>query len=179
MKIRTPENVSTIKEKYSEGCRKFSEDRQQNYETHKTPQDPETLEEWVEREKPRLIENLGLGKIHKIYSLPEAIADFLSFDYWVLQTSPFKLLSSDRPCIFVGPLDSKDCIIALPLSPSHTFFAFKPDSKAKKCMLLREPKKIVYALNRAVVRQAKHRTYAENKSDVCDKFLLKHLSLFS
>ena len=178
LKVRTPENISRFKHAYPISYRKFLNDQQKEYEKHKAPHDPDKLIELYEQKSPGLIENIGVGQIPKIYSNPQAITDFLSFDTWVFQTETHKLLSSDRPLVFIGKLDSLDCIIALPLSPSCAFFATKPNSRAEKHIHSMAPKKIVYLLNRAVVKQAKNRVYAESIDDVCDKFLKKHLSLF-
>jgi len=179
LKVRTPENISRIKQTISVGYRNFLNDRQKDYEKHKAPNAPDALIDLYELNSPGLIENIGVGQIPKIYSDQRAITDFLSFDYHVLHTGHFKLLSSDRPLLFIGRPDSPDCIIALPLSPSHAFFATKPNSNAQKHLHSMKPKKIVYLLNRAVARQAKKRVYTENGDHVCDKFLKKHLRIFA
>ena len=95
--------------------------------------DPETAVRWIDVNRPGLIDSFGVGQLPKIASNPKAIQDVLSFSWHIVnfERSSKPLLSSDRPCVYTEGLDNPNCIIAVPLSPCHAFFAFRPKSRVQ------------------------------------------------
>jgi Protein of unknown function (DUF4238) len=103
--------------------------------------------------------------------------DVLSFSWNIVnfERSSKLLLSSDRPCVYTEGLDKPDCIIALPLSPRHAFFAFRPNSRAQRRLMNIPISKLAAKLNDNVVRQAVTRAYCEPPGDAPDVFFLRRL----
>ena len=117
----------------------------------------------------------------KIASNNRVIQDVLSFSWHIVifELSSKPLLTSDRPCVYTEGLDKPDCVIALPLSPRHAFFAFRPDSHAQHALMKTPASLLAAGLNESVVGQAVTRAYSQNKGDAPDEFFRRCLSLSS
>ncbi len=178
MRVRTPDNVAKIKAAGSEYLVRNLDAGQSDYEKARSSDDPERFVDWVELKYPGLIENIGVGQIPKISSSPRVMSNFAAFDWYVvdIEKSSKALLSSDRPCVFTSGLDKPDCIVALPLSPRHAFFAFRSGSKAQERLMAASVNELVRSLNDSVVAQARERVYAKSSEDAPDSFLIKRLS---
>jgi Protein of unknown function (DUF4238) len=178
MKIRTPENVRRIRFEAAEALMREIEAAQTKYENLRTESDPATAVEWVEVNRPGLIESFGVGQLPKLASNPRAMQDVLAFSWHVVdfERSRKPILSSDRPCVYTEGLDHPNCVIALPLSPRHAFFAFRPNSRAQRALIKAPVSKLAARLNESVVGQAVTRTYCQWQSDAPDNFFLRCLS---
>lgn len=179
MRVRTPENINKIKEHSTNWFSKKLDTDNSDYLALKQDKDPADFKDWVELNRPGLIKNIGVGQIPKIVSNPKVLADILAMDWFDLDVSSASrpLLTSDCPCVFTTGLQHKDCVIALPLTPKHAFFAFYNGSKAYHSLMRAHPSEIVKALNYNVVTQANERVYCQQEYDAPDNFFQKNLKL--
>ncbi len=178
MKIRNPETVTRIKTTLRDQFSDYLEGKSSPDSTSLNGEVPESLKDWVEINHPALIENIGVKQLPKIISNSNVLSDILSMDWFLMDAfhASNRILTSDRPCLFTTGLNDPNCVIVLPLTPRHIFFAFKPDSKAKRLLLASAPSDIVKRVNREVVSQAAERAYCCAEHDAPDGFFQKYLS---
>lgn len=176
MRIRTPENVTKIKDHAREYLTQQLELDQTKYALLKREKDPDRFIDWVSLAKPNLLEDVGVSQIPNIASRKNVLNDLLKMNWYAVhfKCAP-RLLASDRPCVFTAGLGNPDCVITLPLSPECAFFAFYPESCARTALMRASPKRLASAVNRSVVGQAKVRAYSQNEFDVPDRFYKNHL----
>jgi Protein of unknown function (DUF4238) len=118
-----------------------------------------------------------MGQLPTMASNPKAIKDILSFSWHIVnfENSSKPLLTSDRPCIYTEGLHKPDCVIALPLSPRHAFFAFRSKSRAQIALMNAPTSKLAAKLNETVVGQAVTSVYCQSPGDAPDVFFLRRL----
>ena len=178
MKVRIPESVDLIRHRSMEILNRELDRDPGEYERLKNASDPDTASEWLKINRPGLIESIGIGQLPKIASNEKAIQDVLSFSWHLvdLGSATKPLLCSDRPCVYTEGLDKPNCTIALPLSPRHAFFAFRPNSNAEHSLKEVPISRLARAINESVVGQAKKRVFARCPTDAPDNFILRTLS---
>lgn len=181
MKARTPESVKKIRTEGEKALVREMESAQPDYEQLKQDSDPATAVDWLRVNHPGLFESVGVGQLPKIASNPKAMRDVLSFDWHIVdfESSSRSLLTSDRPCVYTEGLDKPNCVIALPISPRHAFFAFRSNSKAERVLMKIPTSRLAAELNESVVGQAVTRAYCQRISDAPVEFFRRHLSLSS
>lgn len=178
MRVRTPENVARIRSALEGGLLREMELAQHDYQKLRDDSDPLTAVDWLQVMRPGLLESLGVCQLPKISSDPEVMQEIASFEWHVLNLggSSRPLLTSDRPCVYTTGIDHRDCVIALPLSPTYASFAFRPDSKAKRALMKTPISRVAGALNRSVVTQAYSRAYSRRVLDGPDSFFQRYLA---
>ena len=181
MRVRTPENVDKIRTEAQKALVREIQSAQLDYAKLKQDTDPRTAVDWLRVNRPGLIESFGVGQLPKIASSPKVMQEVLSFDWHIVdfETSSKPLLTSDRPCVYTEGLDKPNCVIALPLSPRHAFFAFRPNSNAQRVLMKTPISRLAAGLNESVVGQAVTRAFCQSIGDAPDEFFLRHLSLSS
>jgi hypothetical protein len=177
MRIRAPENVEMLKIEGSKAVVREIESAQAKYAVLKLDIDPETAVGWMEINHPGLIESFGVMQLPKVVSNPKLMQDVLAFSWHTVhfEWSSKLLLTSDRPCVYTEGLDEPDCVIALPLSPRHAFFAFRPNSRAQRSLMNTPISKLAARLNQEVIGQAATRAYCVGPGDAPDQFFLRYL----
>jgi uncharacterized protein DUF4238 len=120
--------------------------------------DESTLPEWVDANVEGLDEIVTMGRV-----LPQLINDqtagtiIVNMRWQVvhLRSSAVDLLTSDRPVIRLHGLNSRNCVIAMPLAPQTLFVASHVDLQFRK----HPPKKIARLTNVTMVQGAYQRVY--------------------
>jgi hypothetical protein len=178
MKVRTPETVEKIRIEGSKALVREMESAQVEYEKLRGEADPPTAVAWVQVNRPGLMESIGVRQLPKIASYAKAMQDVLSFSWHIVSfgNSTKSLLTSDRPCVYTGGLDEPDCIIALPLTPSFAFFAFRRNSRAQFDLMTTPVSRLAARLNHTTVSQAVARAYCQGAGDAPDLFFLRRLA---
>jgi hypothetical protein len=121
---------------------------------------------------------IGLREIPELACGSEVSRDLRRMSWYCVDfaASRVPLLISDRPCVYTAGLhDRENCVIALPLSPGHAFYAFYPESAAQRWLMRQPITALARATNESVVRQAKIRAYCRTGSDAPDRFFRKRL----
>lgn len=177
LRVRNPDTIKKIRAESTEGFLEDLEAGQAEYEARKRDIDPPTFREWVELNRPGLIENIGVGQIPKIISMPMVLSDILKMSWYTVdfKASSKPLLTSDRPLVKWRGLGHPDCIIALPLSPRYGFFAFRDSSRVRDKLMRTPPNKLASALNANVVGQAIKYAYCSSDTDAPDSFFRNRL----
>lgn len=177
MRLRTPENIARLKEVGGDHVKQELGKGQGEYEALKEEGDPETFLEWIESKAPGLTQNFSLASVPRV--LAGEVAGKINKMAWYsphFGNGRHRLLCSDRPCVFTAGIDDPDCVIALPLSPTHAFLAFYPGSRAEAALIQHGASVIGAALNKNVVTQAKERAFCHGKHDAPKSFFEKYLS---
>lgn len=177
MRMRTPDNVAKLQTTWERGIAAEMADVQTEFEELKKEGDSDTPLEWLSVNRPGYVESLAIGQLPQIASDPTARQAIASFIWMTVNfdASTKPLLTSDRPCVWTFGLDDPHCIIALPLSPRHAFFAFPSDGVRQKIME-RPTSSLAADLNDSVVRQANSRAYCQTRHDAPDTFFQTRLS---
>ena len=178
LRARSPENVQKMRGEGEKALVAEMHSAQTDYERLRQNTDPTLAVDWLRVNRPGLIESVGVGQLPKIYSNPRSMQDVLSFDWHIVDfaKSSKPLLSSDRPCVYTDGLDKPDCVIALPMSPRHAFFAFRPNSNAQRLLISLSVSKLAAELNKSVVGQAADRAFGREAGDAPDAFFHRYLS---
>jgi len=179
MKVRTPENVERIRNEGEKVLTREMEGAQREYKQLKQDSDPDTAIDWLRVNRPGLIESIGVGQLSKIISNKKAMRDVLSFDWHIVdfKRSSKSLLTSDRPCVYTQGLANPNCVIALPLSPRHAFFACRSNSTSERVLMKMPISRLAARLNESVVGQAITRAYSKRESDAPNAFFQRWLSV--
>ena len=177
MRLRTPENIELVRNTGAEHFKLELGRGQPEYEALKEANEPETLVEWAERNTPGLLENFSLTSVPRVVAGDVARKiNKMAWHSLNFGGSRHRLLCSDRPCVFTTGIDDPDCVVALPLSPNHTFLSFYARSKAEKALKQYGPNVIGAALNKNVVTQAKERAFCLSQHDAPKTFYQKYLA---
>lgn len=156
LRLRAPHMVNQLKTESRVELRRSLREDHRKYEHLATEAgDPETMEEWTERQFPGLIENFGLSFFHKLLNDEKIGSQLLRLKWWVFDLSkcPHRLLLGDRPCLFFGGIEHPNVAVALPIAPDMAFIATRGDILAKG-LPETPPRKIVEQLNDMTVKEA-------------------------
>lgn len=175
-RLRTPETVDWIKAEWRKQALEDLTGPDGEYEAVKSDEDPGTLFEWVGDHHPGYIESLAVAQIPQIAKSHKAIKDILSFRWCVIgrKGKGRALLNSDRPLVWTS-LASDQCILALPLSPTHLFLAFQKHSPMERFVSSQSPRSLVEETNRMVVSNADEFVFSQTPGDVSPRFLRNNL----
>lgn len=117
--------------------------------------------------------SIARNQIPKIITKENAIKDLRSLT-WVFSkiNTSLELITCDNPLIFKpNNLSHPDCVIILPMSPTHFFLATKIDNISR---LAREPRKMVMNINTEIIMNADKRIYTKSRTSIKDNFVIKH-----
>ena len=137
MVMRTPESIAKIKSKGKHAIITEMSSAQNEYSSLKDKSDPDTPIDWLQIDRPGLIENFGLMQIPKIGLNEYAMRNVLSFSWQTVEfnNSSKPILSSDRPCVVInGPQQGelRNCTSSIASSRILCLSAeFKRRAKAK------------------------------------------------
>lgn len=126
MMLRNPESTKSLKQTAAAVWKASGPQTQEQYEKHKGPADPPTLEAWLAAEDPAADQILGV-KLFNGLALNDNIAAFIRSMNWTVLTftnTPQKLITSDRAIFSSNGLKKENGQIILPLGPDHLFCAF-------------------------------------------------------
>lgn len=159
---RSPEMVAKLRLEGSEALFRALEENPEEYDAIRGNSVHASLQEWVDANAKGLDEIVTLGRV-----LPQLINDaragqiIVNMLWQVLHLDGAKvdLLTSDRPAIRFQGLNSKTCMIAIPLSPHRLFVASNYDRGFKGL----SPTKIVKAANNSMVLSARLRIYGSSE----------------
>ncbi|MFK8013461.1 MAG: DUF4238 domain-containing protein [Marinicellaceae bacterium] len=136
----------------------------EEYDEISSVNDPDKLEQFVEKEYPGLIENFGLYTLKDLINNSKIGTKILNFKWFYLEfkNTPIEIILSDNPCILINGIDDENCVLALPISPNSVFFATK-SLQNKKRILKSNNRNLIKRLNQSSINQAKNRVYATTK----------------
>lgn len=128
--VRNPESVTALKRAALEMWTAPDPKSQADYEARKGPDDPATLDEWLQSDSGIGGPRLGQTLLHSLIT-NKNVAGQLRQMSWQIVTIPPEhppLVTSDRPLFSSNGLKKKNGQILLPIGPRHCFCAFNdPD----------------------------------------------------
>jgi hypothetical protein len=176
LRIRQPDMVGKLKTESADHLRQTLASQPEQYEALAQENEMPTLEEWVEKNFPGLIENFGLSFFHELVDNRDVGTKILHLRWWLWDFSRARheLLLADNPCIFGGAIGAPELIVALPVSPTKAFLATRGDRTAA---MLRgqDPKMLAMRLNESSVLQTRARIYARTLTP--ERFVKNRLNM--
>ncbi len=176
MLYRHPDGVETIKthmaEMWREGTDALETDFAKMQATRGLP--ITTLAEETAKRDPGAAGKSAANMIADIIGNSRAVPDIAAMPWMCVDVrqSKFSLLTSDRPLVMSAGLADPLCYLALPLSP-HQLFVASHDDRYAKTLPGAAHSRIVKAMNRDVVRQA--REFVWGTDDAQLEFVRKHI----
>jgi hypothetical protein len=146
------------------------------YQSLRKDTDPPNAYEWVQKEHPRFLENIGKLFLTRMIN-HQKIGDHIINMCWAridLSASAVSLLTGDRPFIATHGLADARCILAFPLSPRFLFIATNNPQLVQQ-VLDRGFTHIAKAANANTVGQAIKHVYGSSGSHL--EFVEKRLRL--
>lgn len=160
--VRTPDKIKQIQILGEQLVSAHLETNPQQYEALRAAGDPATLTEWTKANRPGLLEKIGMAHIPDVIHDEQARKDLLRMRWAVcdFKDASVDLIISDRPLYLVPRLDSAECLIYLPLSPTCGFFASPALHKLEAVPATALAKRC----NEVMVAQAAKHVYARSDS---------------
>lgn len=157
--LRSPEAVAGLRAKGRASVLHALEKNPEEYLAAKGDSPHQSLIEWVDANAPGLDEIVTMGRV-----LPKLVNDegigtvIINMNWQVLHLDNSKrdLLTSDRPVTRFEGLDSRECLIAVPIHPRKLFVASHYDRVFRRF----DQTGIVTAMNTSTVQLAHKRVYA-------------------
>lgn len=174
LRLRNPELISDLREEATAELKRQLNLAPEEYKELAADDDPETLSEWVEDNDTGLVDNFGMLMLPGLINNPEIHENITAMNWWTVdfRYSTVNLLTSDRPCLFTSGIRSENCVIALPLTPTLSFFACRNNSMKNKLMK-QGISSLAKRQNESIVGQAVKYVYSTDKSHF--KFIMRQL----
>jgi len=124
LRFREEENVIDASGFFNTELHEWLVSKQNYYESMKSPEDPPTYLQFCEQHFPG-IKNVGKKALVAWLCGNEDMKHISKMVWWIENVSgqSYKLLTSNRPCIYTRGYGDPQCVICLPLSPIKVFFA--------------------------------------------------------
>ena len=166
---RDPETIQYMRD---EGVRTLTHQismHPEYYDRVKEFGDPNTLQDWMESNFPRFVQNFGISHLRELVNLPWVHKRILEMNWWVLELKETKkkFLISDRPLVLNprAALTDPNCLIVLPLAPKIVFFATS-DSDIKQELQELDHEILVEKVNDWEVGQAVFKVWGNNSDQI-------------
>lgn len=173
--LRVPVMMECMRVRGREIIEQGLEERPDEFLEIRGDAEEETLREWVDKYNPSVIDDLAVMTLPALVQSKLLNGVFLQ-SIWItreFKKSPYNLLISDNPLIYVGTFESK-FIVGLPITPTRAFFAFNGRDVWEK-ILTRGDRGLVRDMNYSTVSQAERYVYATDlrQSAFVSKYLRK------
>jgi hypothetical protein len=167
--LRNPEEISKFKERFGADLMTPDAELQARYENQKSPDDPPTLEEWLQQSDPTYSERSAIVAMTRLVENQNVLRLIRGMEWRVIDTSGFtrRLMTSDRPIAMTNGLGRYDGHCALPLSPTKLFLACTYVDFANGVCSTRTGK-LIRSMNDAVIGQAKKYVYSLDRSSLAE-----------
>lgn len=154
--IRVPERVHRVRREVPEQLRAYLDGPDPDFDRLRGDHPAQNLREFSEMELPHVMVDAGVRLLPQIIEGGKAVSDIaaLSWGLRSFQDTTHTLLTSDAPLLLLAPLRADNCLIVLPLSPRHVFFAARrPDivGRLKRAV----PSDLVRRTNETIVTSAR------------------------
>lgn len=174
--LRTPLMVEEIRERGRKVLTKGLSEEPEEYLGIRGDTPEETLYEWVVKNMPHVLEDLGVMSLSELVQ-SKLLNGAVLKSTWAVRTfndPRFDLLIGDNPLIYVGTFDTS-FLLALPISPIHIFLAFN-NPQTLDNLASRDEKNLIREANISSVSQANRYVYATNEKQrsFIDKYLRRN-----
>jgi len=163
---RMPEDLAALTEILEGDWKRDLPLLKQKYAANRKPDDPETIEEFIEKKDPehmaRWVMNVAPELMHH-----EGIGQALNGMRWSVVTTPDDappFLSSDRPLHMSKTFSEPGCYLILPIGP-HRLFVATNTEEVERNFKSKPSKELVQEVNAGVVKQAVKFVYGIDDSE--------------
>jgi len=173
-RLRVPEIVNDLKKTATEELRRSLTEDHEEYLAVKGDVDAPTLLAWTEQKFVGLTDNIGMMILPDIITDPKHTEIIADMHWWIEDVSGanVQLLTSDRPLWVSTGLMKPNCLLALPLSPTHIFFASR--NRDLQAALHREgANRLARRCNESLATQAARFVYGKAEAAFIDRRLGK------
>jgi hypothetical protein len=172
---RMPEDVDALGKILDDDWERDLPKVRQTYADKRKPDDPPTLEEFIEQKDP---DHMARWKMNALPALMnhEKIGQSLNDMRWFVVTMAADappLLSSDRPLFISGAFGAADCYLTLPIAKDRLFVATCSEEMERK-FKSQPQSELIRSTNMQVAKQAAKYVYGSDKSEL--EFVDKHIS---
>lgn len=170
MLMRHPEDLATFRRMLADDWTNLNDEMREAYLRERTPDQPETAEEWWEQNRAGYMEKATQRVLRTLmdHSNIGATINAMAWSTAKMEASRFPLLTSDRPVLLGGKLNDPDAFIMMPISPTRLFIAVRRDETL--ALIRRWPvDELATEVNREVVGRAERFVFASNRSQ--DRFI--------
>jgi hypothetical protein len=173
--FRAPEDLSALKEAHRLVWNRPNPEIQAKYLKQKRALDPDTIEEFAERDDPHTVEKQSLEVFMAVIDNPRIglVLNNMTWDVIDVSNTSFELLTSDRPLIRSNGLRPPQGHYALPISPTSIFLATHGNEMRTRALAM-SPKQLARNSNRNVVGKAVR--FVLGSSDQQHAFIEKHFA---
>jgi hypothetical protein len=140
------------------------EDFAAEYEKRRLPFDPETLEEYVRQNSPRMADVAIVQHLADIIQSEDVSNRVMSMQWHMGRIAGLHhlLLTSDRPLVMTNGIARPDSHIVMPLSPEHILIMTNTTEEADKIKTLSNKGHLAMLLNDRMARQARKFVYGRD-----------------
>jgi hypothetical protein len=123
------------------------------------------LVEWVEKNYPTLLKNVGHELLAKFIVEPKFVDRVVHMHWTVLERSSTTayFVTSDRPLVLLGGLKTQDLGFALAISTNQVFLATSNPNSVRHLLNLTS-NRFIYQMNTSTIQQAKSMAFTADKS---------------
>lgn len=175
LQLRTPADVSGIKQRTLQDWGVSIPKVQETYESMRRLGDPATFEEFMTSKDPLLVDRVGMKILTVLIDAPK-MGEFINNMVWdvvKLDASRIDLLTSDRAVEQVLGLGDPRAFLTIPIGPKRLFIAARQQSTIKAISRASHTD-LVRKRNRATVCYAREFVWATDRSQAA--FISKHLA---
>lgn len=100
-------------------------ERRHNEQRDELPPGVPIIKDFAHRYAPALIENIGMTLLPQLICDSKFTREIFGMLWWIVDFDKvrFRLLTSDRPLWWSGPLTDEACMLAMPITPTKLFMA--------------------------------------------------------
>jgi len=166
---RTPE---AINERGVQMLRTKLDEDPESYIGLKGDDDPPTLSEWADKNRPDLMRDSVLRMLVEIIFETDAVRKVADMEWWTRRPGSRQVLIGDRPLLSSTGQEDAPCafnaddphhLIVLPISPTTVFFA-SHDKRIRSRLRSASHSSIAMRINNETLRAAKNHVFATDRN---------------
>jgi hypothetical protein len=173
MMMRHPQDLAVFRRTMSDDWTNLNEEMRQAYLSDRTPDQPETAEEWWEQNRAGFMEKAVMRILRTLMDHGNVGASLNSMMWSTADVSQsrYPLLTSDRPVLMHGHLADDDAFIMMPLSHDRLFIAVRQEATLDQIGAW-DTEGLVAEINLEVVSRAERFVFASDTSQT--DFIQQH-----
>ena len=165
--MRMPEDVAALTQIEEDQWKLDLPSLREKYAANRKPDDPETIEEFIEKRDPEYIGRWVMNGLPEL-THHEGIGQLLNAMRWCVVVTPDDappFLTSDRPLFMSKTFSEAECYLTLPIGPHRLFVATNTEETERKFKDW-PPKELALEVNSQVAKQAVKYVYGLDHSEV-------------
>jgi hypothetical protein len=173
MMMRHPQDLVVFRRTMGDDWTNLNEEMRQAYLSDRTPDQPETAEEWWEQNRAGFMET-AVMRILRTLMDHENVGSSLNSMMWStadMGASRYPLLTSDRPVLMHSHLAADEAFIMMPLSHNRLFVAVRREETLMRICEW-ETEDLALEVNLEVVQRAERFVFASDTSQT--DFIQEH-----